>query len=681
MSNPTAVISTPISICSGNSAIVNFTGTPNAIVTYTINSGSNLTQLLDSSGLGTLTIPNVTFVQQIDLINVSVGSSFVCTQNLSQSVTISIIPNPTVTIAATTAICSGSSASITFTGTPNAIATYSINSGASQQQILDSVGLATQIIPNVTSALQIALSNITIGVSPSCSQNLTQVINVNVITTPTAVISALTPVCSGSSSTINFSGTPNATITYTVDSGPNQIQNLDNIGQASVTISNITNTVNIALVSASLGGVGTCFQGLSQSIAINVLPLPIASIAAPLSVCIGSSTTVNFSGTPNALVTYTIDGGPNQSQTLDSSGQAALVFSNVMSNKTIQLLSVTSGSSPVCLRNLSQSIVIIVNPTPTAGIAVNPSTICSNQNASLTFTGSPNATVFYTTNGVNEQSTILDSSGNSIIALSNLSATTSYQITRALFAISGCNQSLSGVANIIVNQIPTASFSGDLVYCSGETTSIDLQSNIVGTTFSWTATQDQVSGASSGSGNQISQTLETTASMSGTVQYVVTPEFNGCQGNQLPINIVVHETPTIELQDGAICLPNSGGTSSTPFILDTMLNALQHSFQWFYEGSPIVGATGSIYPATQVGQYAVQATNILTGCTSSISTVNVSEKAKGEYLTIQQSDAFSLNQTIVVNVVGGSGPFYISWMTIYFNLQIFFTIYRKVNTK
>lgn len=654
---PTATIVSAANICAGSTALIDFTGTPNATVTFAINGGVNQTQILDGSGFGTLTIPNVTTAQQIDLISISEGSSTTCSQNLSQSITVSTVAIPTASIAAPISICSGNPATIIFTGTPNAIVTYTINSGSNQLQTLDNTGLATLLIPSVTTTLQVVLISVASASLPACFQNLSQAVSINFITTPTATISAVTPICSGDSSTINFTGTPNATITYTIDGGSNLFQTLDNSGQAVVIIPNVTIAKSIALISASLGSSGTCFQFLSQSISVNVLPIPSAFVSAPSSICSGSSATINFSGTPNAIVTYALDGGSIQTQTLDSSGQAILIIPNIISNKTINLITVSSASSALCSQNLSQSIVINVTPIPTAVINVDPAMICSNQNTTITFTGSPNATVFYTTNSVNEQSTVLDSSGNSTIAITSLLATTSYELTRVSFVGTGCSQLLLGTAVVTVNQIPTASFTGDLVYCSGETTSVNLLSNIAGTSFSWTAIQNNLIGAISGSGNQISQILETTSAINGNVTYVVTPEFNGCFGNQLSINIAVNETPLVDLQDGAICLSNSSSTIGTPLLLDTKLSATENSFQWFFDGNPIFNATGNTYQANQIGQYAVLATNTITGCVSALSSATVSEREKGESLIIQQSEPFSFNQTIVVNVVGGSGPF------------------------
>lgn len=654
---PTATISASATICSGNSATISFAGTPNATVIYTINGGTNQTQILDVLGQAAVVIPNIIAAQQIDLISISSGTTINCSQSLSQSITINVVTIPTASISAPPSICSGSSVAVTFTGTPNAIVNYTENSGAIQSQPLDNSGQANLTIPNVTSTIQIDLASVTSGSSGTCFQNLTQSITINVVSNPTASIASATSICQGSTATIDFTGTPNTTVTYAINSGANQSQLLDFSGFGTLTIPNVTNDQQIDLISVSGGSLGTCFQVLSQSITVNVLPIPTASIAAPFSICSGSAATVNFSGTPNAIVTYTIDGGAIQIQTLNSAGQAMLIIPNVIVTKTIDLVTVSSASSALCFQNLSQSIIINITPTPTATINVNPAVICTNQNTAITFIGSPNATVFYTTNGTNEQSTVLDSSGNSIIAMTNVLVTTSYELSRISFVASSCSNLLSGSAIVTVNQIPTASFTGNLVYCSGETTSVNLQSNIVGTSFSWTTIPNDVIGNSSGSGTQISQILETTTVASGNVLYVVKPEFNGCFGNQLSINIVVNETPMVDLQGGAICIANSSSISGEPFLLDTKLSAPGYSFQWFLEGNPIVGATMGIYQANQVGQYDVIATNTATSCTSPISSATVNEREKGESLIIQQSEPFSFSQTIVVSVIGGSGPF------------------------
>lgn len=76
---------------------------------------------------------------------------------------------------------------------------------------------------------------------------------------------------------------------------------------------------------------------------------------------------------------------------------------------------------------------------------------------------------------------------------------------------------------------------------SGTATSIALTSSVTGATFSWTVIQTGVSGAASGSGSSIAQTLTVTGAMAGTATYSVTPTANGTMGS--PVSVIVTVNP------------------------------------------------------------------------------------------------------------------------------------------
>ncbi|HSH19458.1 MAG TPA: PKD-like domain-containing protein [Draconibacterium sp.] len=82
------------------------------------------------------------------------------------------------------------------------------------------------------------------------------------------------------------------------------------------------------------------------------------------------------------------------------------------------------------------------------------------------------------------------------------------------------------------------------VITSGETTSVDLSSTIAGTTFSWTVTQNGVTGASSGSGSTIAQALTVSGVETGTATYTVVPTANGVVGNSITVVITVNLAKT-----------------------------------------------------------------------------------------------------------------------------------------
>ena len=145
---------------------------------------------------------------------------------------------------------------------------------------------------------------------------------------PVASISvAPTTICSGSTSVVTFTGTPGAVVTYTVDGGANQTITLNTSGSATVTTPPLVNASVYTLVSVGNG----CTVSLTNSVTINVLPLPTASISGS-TICANTTGTVTISGTPGAIVEYTVDGGSNQTAIISSSGTVILTTPLLTSN-------------------------------------------------------------------------------------------------------------------------------------------------------------------------------------------------------------------------------------------------------------------------------------------------------------------------------------------------------------
>jgi uncharacterized protein (TIGR02145 family) len=104
----------------------------------------------------------------------------------------------------------------------------------------------------------------------------------------------------------------------------------------------------------------------------------------------------------------------------------------------------------------------------------------------------------------------------------------------------GCNGSLYQYV-VTVKPIPSMINIFNPSICSGVTTNIILQSNMAGSTFSWTAagSSGNVSGYSNSSGPVISQTLVNSGLTTESVTYTVTPANNGCIGTGSGIVVTV----------------------------------------------------------------------------------------------------------------------------------------------
>jgi gliding motility-associated-like protein len=222
--------------------------------------------------------------------------------------------------------------------------------------------------------------------------------------------------------------------------------------------------------------------------------------------------------------------------------------------------------------------------------------------------------------------------------------------------ISECFSTTRTPVTLTISPIPTATFTGNVNYCSGEDTSINLQSNDVATTFSWSVLASDVSGATDGTGDTIVQNL-TTNGVSATVIYSVTPELNGCFGTPINITINVSAKPQPLIQDGIICVLGTGIFGIPPYVLRTELSIADYSFEWFFNGNLILNALNNTFSANQIGEYGVIATATVSGCASDLITATVTEIPKAQSLTVTQSQDFSDNTFITVDVTGGQLPF------------------------
>jgi len=101
----------------------------------------------------------------------------------------------------------------------------------------------------------------------------------------------------------------------------------------------------------------------------------------------------------------------NQTIVLDAAGNASVTTSVT---STYCLVSAASNSTPVCTQAFTNCITINVNQLPTASIV--GSTVCTGDTATVTFTGTPDATVNYTIDGVMQTPVTLSPTGSAVIA-------------------------------------------------------------------------------------------------------------------------------------------------------------------------------------------------------------------------------------------------------------------------
>ncbi|MDX1543667.1 MAG: hypothetical protein R3214_06935 [Christiangramia sp.] len=81
-------------------------------------------------------------------------------------------PDPTASISATTEVCDGQSAEVTFTATPNTTVTYKIGSGSNQTIQIGDSGSATLTTANLSSDTTYSLVSVQYTAAPNCSKTI-----------------------------------------------------------------------------------------------------------------------------------------------------------------------------------------------------------------------------------------------------------------------------------------------------------------------------------------------------------------------------------------------------------------------------------------------------------------------------------------------------------------------------
>ena len=483
-----------------------------------------------------------------------------------------------------------------------------------------------------------------------CSNNAT--IQVAIVPIPVGTASPTTEtICSLQSTGISLSSSlSGTTFSWTTTSTAVSDANPGS-GNAISQILTATST----LVGNAVYTIIPTYNGCSGSplqVTIFVTPKPIITVTPnALSICSGSTATVAFSSSmPSStvfswnLVQTNVTGGFAGTGT--SISQNLSTISNAFGEVVYAITPSVNGCS-----GITTMVSIAVNPIPVA--TINPAsgqTICSGETTSIALSSSVINTSF-SWNVI--QSNLFGTSSDNGATIAQTLSTVIPSIGTANYVITPTAQGCIGTSvSVIVNVNPTPEFFGtptQLPICSGETTSIALTPSLSGTNFSWTVAQNGVSGATIGSGNTIFQILETTGNAIGLATYTVIPELNSCSGNPIFIPVTVNPLPLPILNDGIICTDASGVPLRT-FTLNSGLNAVDYTFQWYFNGI-LQSGTASTLEAFSAGNYSVIATNILTGCISAEVFATVTASIPATSISAVGTVAFDENGTIIVTAL------------------------------
>lgn len=281
-------------------------------------------------------------------------------------------------------------------------------------------------------------------------------------------------------------------------------------------------------------------------------------------------------------------------------------------------------------------------------------TICSGNTLNFKLPSSNDSVTYQWEVVSNKVIGAVNGSGLSIQQLlyteTNEIGTVIYKITPI---INGCVGNLVELV-IKVNPIPKVKFEiKNSILCSGETVNIKLTSNLLNASFRWSAISNNVTGATAGIGDIISQSLTTTES-NAKVTYKIIPYIDNCEGEEIEIEIIVNALPTLKLEDGFLCYDVINKKIITPYIIDSNLSNSNNTFEWFFEGNLVENENKSFYSVIKKGNYTIRVTND-SGCSIS-QTIYIHENKSVKSATYALSNYFKDSQTITVTV-NGSGDY------------------------
>ncbi len=512
------VVYTSLSGCISPTASGTVTVNPTPIITV-----SNDTICVGQTGSLTATpsIPNGTYAWNPggftsgtiqDNPNQTTTYTVIYTSNLNcpsapATGTITVNPNPAITVN-NTAICLGQTANVTATSNiPGGVFTW--NPG-------NVIGPTLSASPNITTNWTVTYSAAT-----GCAASA-QTVTVTVNGIPTLSIPNDT-ICVGQSATL--SATPSISGgTYLWSPG----------GQTSASISgspNATTTYNLIYTSPA----GCVSASTPSNMVVN--PLPIVTVT-NTGICNGQQATLTSS--------TSIPGGTYQ-------------WSNGTSNANLIVSPATTTSytliytAPTGCQNAPVTGIVTVNPVPT--VTVLNDTICNGTSGTLIATPSFNGGTFlWTPGGATTQ---------------NLSVSPNQTTTYSVVYTSGTNCASAPASGIItVNPIPTLTTTlANNTICSGDAVSIGMNSSVGNSTISWTNTEQQVTGSTSGSGTSINDVITSLGTATGTVNYTITASANNCNSLPQTLSVTIYPIPNISVANDTICQGSNTTLIAIPDVL------------------------------------------------------------------------------------------------------------------
>ena len=390
---------------------------------------------------------------------------------LPESFTISVDPTPTVDPIADEVLCATfNTTAVNFTS-PVAGTTYDWTNSNPL------IGLATSGSGNIASfvATNAGTTQLvgTITITPTANGCAGPTQSYTISVDPTASVDPIADqlLCNTSNTAaVNFtSPIAGTTFAWTNDNPTIGLAANGNGNIASFVATNGGTTQQVATITITPSATGCV--GLPETFTITVDPTPSVDAIADQLLCAGDNTTlVDFN---SAVVGATFDWtNDNSSIGLAVAGSGNIApFIAINSGAAQEVATITVTPTAAGCVGTSESFTISVNPLPTATISGDDEICFGDPAPVITFTGasgtSPYTFTYTMNNGANQ--TVVSVGNTATVTVPGGVGVYNYSLVSVEDASStACSQNQTGIATVIVNDLPAVFAGNDFIICEGE---------------------------------------------------------------------------------------------------------------------------------------------------------------------------------------------------------------------
>ena len=459
-----------------------------------------------------------------------------------------------------------------------------------------------------------------------------------------ATITATSPVCSGNTSNITFTGNPNTQITYRVGSGSNQTVQINASGTATISTNALTaNTTTYNLVNIQYNDVPSCLLTVTGSATITTTPKPTVSLSysgTPFCTSINTLQPASLQGT-NA---YT--GGKYSSTTgliIDENSGAITPSSSTPGTYTVTYITKEEGGcAPI-----TATTQVTITKAPTAAISYTGSPFCGANTSEIPVNLS--GTDLYL-DGVFSAPAGLSINATTGKITPILSTPGEYIVKYETPSTNGCAK-VSTTTTIVIDAAPTVTISyADSPVC---------KSNTNGNAVTITGTGDYLGGVfSAPSGltiNASSGSINASTSTPGTYTVSYKTSSVKCQEVEATTDVTITEIPSVEISYNTPSCNNAGVISVT---FANGIGAFEGgTFSATPGGLTIDSASGEINtntssPGNYIVKYLINGTG---GCSDVEITTNITITQLPQVSISYPEEICSSETSVLVNLTVNAG--------------------------